>query len=65
MRKSEGFTLIELLIVVIFGGIVLAIAFGAMNGKSLVPTRESCTSQGGKWSEGIQYGHMTQLCTYD
>lgn len=65
MRKSEGFALVELLIVATLGGIVLAIAFGAMNGKSLVPTRESCTSQGGKWSEGIQYGRMTRLCTYD
>jgi prepilin-type N-terminal cleavage/methylation domain-containing protein len=63
--KSEGFTLVELLISCAIGGIVLAIAFGAMSGKSILPSKESCTSHGGKWTEGIQYGRMTQLCTYN
>lgn len=63
--KSEGFTLIELLIAVALGGIVLAIAMGAMNGNSIIPSRESCTSHGGKWTEGIQYGRHTAFCTYD
>ena len=63
--KNKGFTLIELLIVFAIGGILLSIGFGALNGNSLVPSRESCTSQGGKWVEGIERGRMTQLCTYD
>lgn len=63
--KSEGFTLVELLICVALGGIVLAIAVGAMNGNSVLPSRESCTSQGGKWTEGIQFGKHTAFCTYD
>lgn len=63
--NSKGFTLVELLIVVAFGGIILAMGFGAMNGNSIFPSRESCTSQGGKWTEGIQYGRHTAFCTYN
>lgn len=65
MINSKGFTLVELLIVVAVGGITLAIVAGAMTGKSIIPSKESCLSQGGKWTEGIQYGRYTQLCTYD
>lgn len=63
--KSEGFTLVELLICVALAGIVVAIGVGAMNGNSILPSRESCTSQGGKWTEGIQFGKHTAFCTYN
>lgn len=65
LEKDKGFTLIELLIVCAIGGIVVAIAFGAMNANSVLPSRQSCTSQGGKWTEGYERGRMTQLCTYN
>lgn len=65
LEKDKGFTLIELLIVCAIGGIVVAIAFGAMNGNSVPPSRQSCASQGGKWTEGYERGRMTQLCTYN
>lgn len=65
LEKDKGFTLIELLIVCAIGGIVVAIAFGAMNGNSVLPSRQSCTSQGGKWTEGYERGRMTLLCTYN
>jgi len=63
--NSKGFTLIELLIVVAIGGILLAIGVGAVTGNSIVPSKQSCIAAGGKWSEGIQYGRITQLCTYN
>jgi len=65
MRKAEAFTLVELLIVLVIAGIGLGIIVGAVKGDSFLPSRESCTSQGGKWTEGIQYGRHTAFCTYD
>jgi prepilin-type N-terminal cleavage/methylation domain-containing protein len=62
---KNGFTLIELLIVVAISGIGLAILFQIASGNSFIPSRQSCMDAGGKWSEGIQYGRMTQLCTYN
>lgn len=65
MIKSKGFTLVELLIVIAIAGIGLGLLFRAANGDSILPSRETCTSQGGKWTEGIQYGKHTAFCTYD
>jgi hypothetical protein len=42
-----------------------AIGVGAVTGNSVVPSKQSCLAAGGKWSEGIQYGRITQLCTYN
>jgi prepilin-type N-terminal cleavage/methylation domain-containing protein len=63
--KANGFTLIELLIACAVGGILLASLFGAVTGNSPIQTKQSCINAGGKWSEGIQYGRLTQLCTYN
>jgi prepilin-type N-terminal cleavage/methylation domain-containing protein len=63
--NSKGYTLVELMIVVAIGGILLAIVVGAATGNSVLPSKQSCLAAGGKWSEGIQYGRMTQLCTYN
>jgi len=63
--NSKGFTLIELLIVVAIAGIGCAALFSIATGSSIVPSKQSCIAAGGKWSEGIQYGRITQLCTYN
>jgi prepilin-type N-terminal cleavage/methylation domain-containing protein len=63
--NSKGFTLIELLIACAIGGIGLVVLFGFVTGNSPIQTKQSCLSAGGKWSEGIQYGRLTQLCTYN
>ena len=63
--NSKGFTLIELLVVCAIVGIILANLIGIVTGNPLVQTKQSCLSAGGKWSEGIQYGRLTQLCTYN
>lgn len=63
--NPKGYTLIELLIVVAIGGIALAILVGIVNGNSILPSKQQCINSGGKWTEGIQYGRMTQLCTYN
>jgi len=63
--NSKGFTLIELLIVVAIAGIGCVALFSIATGNSIVPSKQSCIAAGGKWSEGIQYGRITQLCTYN
>jgi prepilin-type N-terminal cleavage/methylation domain-containing protein len=63
--KSNGFTVIELLIAGAISGIGLGILFGAVTGNSVVPSKQSCIAGGGKWTEGIQYGKITQLCAYN
>jgi prepilin-type N-terminal cleavage/methylation domain-containing protein len=65
MKTQNGFTLIELLIVVAIGGIGLAMIVGAVTGNTVLPSKASCIAGGGKWTEGIQYGRMTQLCAYN
>lgn len=63
--KSNGFTILEVTIVVAIVGIIVAAALGVANGDSMLPSKQSCLDAGGKWSEGIQYGRITQLCTYN
>ena len=65
MKTKNGFTLIELLIFCAVCGIGLIVIVGAMNGNSILPSKQQCINNGGKWTEGIQYGRMTQLCTYN
>ncbi len=62
---KNGFTLVELMIVVAIAGIGGAVLFGIATGNSIVPSKQACINAGGKWSEGIQYGRITQLCTYN
>lgn len=63
--ESKGFTLIELLIAVAIGGIGLALLYNIATGNTIIPSKQNCISAGGKYSEGIQFGRMTQLCTYN
>lgn len=60
--KSNGYTLVELMIAVAIIGILAAIGLGVANG---ISNKQACIDAGGKWSEGIQYGRITQLCTYN
>ncbi len=61
----KGFTLVELSIVFVILGILAAVGLGVANGDSMLPSKQQCINDGGKWSEGIQYGRITQLCTYN
>lgn len=65
MKTKNGYTLNELLIVVAILGITAGAVYGIINGEGIVPNKQQCLNAGGKWSEGIQYGRMTQLCTYN
>jgi prepilin-type N-terminal cleavage/methylation domain-containing protein len=62
---KNGYTLVELMISVVIVGITASIIYGAVNGNPIIPSKQSCIDAGGKWSEGIQYGRTTQLCTYN
>jgi prepilin-type N-terminal cleavage/methylation domain-containing protein len=68
-NKSNGFTLVELMIAGVLIGITGLIIYGAATGGSVtvpgLPNKQQCIDAGGKWSEGIQYGRITQLCTYN
>jgi prepilin-type N-terminal cleavage/methylation domain-containing protein len=63
--KSNGFTILEVTIVVAIVGIIAAVGLGVANGDSMFPSKQQCIDAGGQWSEGIQYGRITQLCTYN
>lgn len=64
-KPPKGFTAIELLIVFAIACIGLGVALSIVNGDNIIPNKQQCLNAGGKWSEGIQYGRMTQLCTYN
>lgn len=63
--KSKGFTLIELLIACAIGGIGLIMLFGIVSGNTILSSKQQCINAQGKWTEGIQYGKLTQFCTYN
>lgn len=69
MNKPNRYTLVELMVTIIFIMVSLGVGFtiftAIKNGSSIVPSKQECLNAGGKWSEGIQYGRMTQLCTYN
>lgn len=65
MIKPNGYTLIELMVAAMFIFIGAALIYTVATGGISVPTKQSCINAGGKWSEGIQYGRITQLCTYN
>ncbi len=63
--NSRGYTIIELMIAAMFIFIGAALIYTAATGGASLPNKQSCIAAGGKWSEGIQYGRITQLCTYN
>lgn len=74
-KQPKGFTSTKLLILFAIAGIgafaiagigaILGVALSIANGDSIIPNKQQCLNAEGKWSEGIQYGRMTQLCTYN
>jgi hypothetical protein len=66
-KPPKEFTSTKLLILFAIAGIgaTLGVTFSIANGDSIIPNKQQCLNAGGKWSEGIQYGRMTQLCTYN
>lgn len=65
MKKQKGVTLIELVIGIFIVCIFLTIVSRIFTGIPLIPNKQQCINSGGKWSEGIQFGEITQLCTYN
>ncbi len=63
--KRNGYTLVELMIAGIFIMIIVGFIYSIATGGVSVPNKQDCINSGGKWSEGIQYGRITQLCTYN
>ena len=64
--KSNGFTIVELMIVltlIAIGGMFVGLFI--KGDRSFIPNKQDCIAAGGKWSEGIQYGRITQLCIYN
>ena len=53
--------MITVIFIIIFGGFLSAV----ITGNTGLPNKQQCIAAGGKWSEGIQYGRTTQLCTYN
>jgi prepilin-type N-terminal cleavage/methylation domain-containing protein len=62
-RSSSGFTLIELLICVAIVGILAGVAVQVISGKGL-SEKDQCIQAGGRWTEGLELGLYTALCTY-
>lgn len=62
-RTLKGFTLIELLIAAAILGILTSVIVGAFPGKG-ISEKAQCLQSGGQWTEGIQYGRYTALCTF-
>lgn len=67
-KQTNDLTFIEVAIVgttVAIVGTIVAMCPSMVNGNSILPSKQQCINGGGKWTEGIQYGRMTQLCTYN
>lgn len=62
-RTPNGFTRTELLICVAMLGILIGVAVQVISGKGL-SGKDQCIQAGGIWSEGLELGHHTALCTY-
>ena len=62
-RTLNGFTLIELLICVAIVGILARVSVQVLSGEGL-SGKDQCIQAGGRWTEGLELGHYTALCTY-
>lgn len=64
--NEKGFSQFELLLIAALCGIGLTFLIGIATGiGTTMPSKKSCIEAGGQWSEGIQYGRITKLCTYN
>lgn len=63
--NKNGYTLVEAVVSVAIVGIVATVVVGGITGNSPILSKQSCMNAGGKWTEGIQYGRITQFCTYN